>query len=241
MKVLAIDTSNRPISIAVLDGERVLATTTMTTQRKHAAYAMQIVEKLMKLAKLQPSDLDRVVVADGPGSYTGLRVAVTIGKVLADTLNIELVATSSLLTLALNVQKEGQLVMPLFDARNDILFTGLYRTSAKGPEVVIPDQHVAFEDFVAQVKEYDESIIFLGEDVEKYAERLQTIFGDHFKTMVGIDNLPQAAKLGIYGEQQTPMKDIDSFVPKYLRLTQAEADWQKLHPGEGHESYVEQV
>lgn len=241
MKVLAIDTSNRPLSIAVLDGEKVLATTTMTTQRKHAAYAMQIVENLVKLAKLQPEDLDLIVVADGPGSYTGLRVAVTIGKVLADTLQIELVSVSSLLTLALNVQKEGQLVMPLFDARNDILFTGLYRTSANGPIEVIPAQHVAFDDFVAQVKQYDEPIVFLGEDVDKYADRLQTIFGNHFKKMVGIDNLPQAAQLGIYGEKQLPLTDIDSLVPKYLRLTQAEADWQKLHPGEGHESYVEQV
>ncbi|WP_395317970.1 tRNA (adenosine(37)-N6)-threonylcarbamoyltransferase complex dimerization subunit type 1 TsaB [Fructilactobacillus frigidiflavus] len=241
MKVLAIDTSNRPLSIAVLDDEKVLATTTITTQRKHAAYAMQIVEKLMKLAKLQPEDLDRIVIADGPGSYTGLRVAVTIGKVLADTLQIELVTVSSLLTLALNVQTNEQLVMPLFDARNDILFTGLYRTSVNGPVEVLPDQHVAFEDFVQQVNQFDEPIIFLGEDVDKYAERLQTVFGSRFKTMAGIDNLPQAAKLGIYGEQQAPVAEIDRIVPKYLRLTQAEADWQKLHPGEGHESYVEQV
>ncbi|WP_413627567.1 tRNA (adenosine(37)-N6)-threonylcarbamoyltransferase complex dimerization subunit type 1 TsaB [Fructilactobacillus vespulae] len=241
MKVLAIDTSNRPLSVAILDDNQVLATTSMTTQRKHAAYAMSIIDELVKLAKIEPNDIQRVVIAKGPGSYTGLRVAVTIGKVLADTLQIELVTVSSLLTLALNVQAENQLVMPLFDARNDILFTGLYRTSDAGPQTIIADQHVPFEEFVQKIAKYSEPIIFVGEDVFKYSDRLKEIFGDRFKTLTGIDNLPQAAKLGIYGEKQAPLENIDQFVPQYLRLTQAEADWQKAHPGEGQDSYVEQV
>ncbi|ANZ58477.1 tRNA (adenosine(37)-N6)-threonylcarbamoyltransferase complex dimerization subunit type 1 TsaB [Fructilactobacillus lindneri] len=241
MKVLALDTSNRPLSVSVLNYDKVLATTTITTQRKHAAYAMQTIEDLVKVAKLKPSDLDRVVVAQGPGSYTGLRVAVTIGKVLSDTLKIDLVGISSLLALSLNVEKEGQLVAPTFDARNDILFTGLYRITSNGPKSVLPDQHISFEEWLKQLDQFDESIVFVGEDVANFKARLQAHFGTNFKSVVGIDNLPQAARIGIYGEQQRPVSDIDTFVPDYLRLTQAESDWQKLHPGEGHESYVEQV
>lgn len=239
MHVLAIDTSNQPLTVAVLDDERVLATTTMTTHRKHAEYLMPIVEKLVKYAKLTPQDLDRVVISNGPGSYTGIRIATTVGKVLADTLNIDLVGISSLMALVLNVQKEHQLVVPLFDGRNDNLFTGLYRTSQSGPEVVIEDQHINFDKWLQKLDEFNEPIIFVGSDVDHFVDRLKSHFGTNFKSLTGIDNLPQAAKIGVYGEKQDPVSNINNFNPNYLRLTKAQADWQKLNPGRENESYVE--
>ncbi|USS84938.1 tRNA (adenosine(37)-N6)-threonylcarbamoyltransferase complex dimerization subunit type 1 TsaB [Fructilactobacillus myrtifloralis] len=241
MKTLAIDTSNQPLTVAVVDGDRVLATTTITTQRKHAAYAMEIVERLVKLAKLTPADLERVVIANGPGSYTGLRVAVTIGKVLATTLGIELVTVSSLQTLALNVTAEQHLVVPLFDARNEILFTAVYRTSPTGPKLVVPEQHVALADWLQQLQQFTEPLTLVGSDVPKFVAQFQEHLNVPVRTVAGINNLPQASQLAMFGEQQPPVADVDQVVPNYLRMTQAEAEWQHKHPGEGSTGYVEQV
>ena len=91
MKILAIDTSNQPLSVAVLDDDHLLATKTMNISCNHSTTLMPVVAELLEDSHLDVADIDRFVVAEGPGSYTGLRIGVTTAKVLASTLNKELV------------------------------------------------------------------------------------------------------------------------------------------------------
>ena len=88
---------------------------------------MPAIDFLMSSLDLTPKDLDRIVVAEGPGSYTGLRIAVATAKTLAHTLNIELVGISSLLALVPR-QQEG-LVVPLMDARRNNVYAGFYENA----------------------------------------------------------------------------------------------------------------
>ena len=169
MKLLAIDTSNRPLSVAVLDDTQILATTTTNVGRNHSSTLLPIIEQAMAQAKVKPEELERVVVAAGPGSYTGLRIGVTTAKTLAFTLNKALVGVSSLAVLAGNVVTEGQLVAPLFDARRDNVFAGLYRIENQRPVNIIADQHVSVAAWGEQLAAYNEPIIFIGSDVDKYA------------------------------------------------------------------------
>ncbi|UQS86995.1 tRNA (adenosine(37)-N6)-threonylcarbamoyltransferase complex dimerization subunit type 1 TsaB [Nicoliella spurrieriana] len=237
MKVLALDASNRPLSIAVLEDQQILATTTTTIHQKHAQYLLPIIDQLMDDCGLAPDDLDRVVVAYGPGSYTGIRIATATAKVLAFTLGIKLVGVSSLQTLALNFTREGQLVNPIFDARNQNLFTGLYRIQDGKPMVVIPDQHVSLERWLAKLADYQNESIIGVADANHFKAQLPS----NFTLVQNLNNLPQAANLGLFGQTLPPVQDIDTFVPNYLRLTKAEADWQKLHPEEDSNSYVEKI
>ncbi|WP_187240463.1 tRNA (adenosine(37)-N6)-threonylcarbamoyltransferase complex dimerization subunit type 1 TsaB [Secundilactobacillus malefermentans] len=236
MKVLALDTSNRPLSVALLEDQTVLGTVTMTVHQKHAEYLLPVIEDLMAKSDLVPADLNRVVVAQGPGSYTGIRIGVTTAKVLADTLKIGLVGVSSLQALALNCQRDGQLVWPIFDARNNNIFTGLYRMKGGVPESVLADQHVDFDDFYRQVDALAETVYVIG-DGTHFADK----FNDNYLLANSVDNLPQAARLGILGEKLQLVTDVNDFVPNYLRLTQAEADWKKQHPEEDAGSYVEKI
>ena len=236
MKVLALDTSNRPLSVALLEDQTVLGTVTMTVHQKHAEYLLPVIEDLMAKSDLVPADLNRVVVAQGPGSYTGIRIGVTTAKVLADTLKIGLVGVSSLQALALNCQRDGQLVWPIFDARNNNIFTGLYRMKSGVPESVLADQHVDFDDFYRQVDALAETVYVIG-DGTHFADK----FNDNYLLANSVDNLPQAARLGILGEKLQLVTDVNDFVPNYLRLTQAEADWKKQHPEEDAGSYVEKI
>ncbi|WP_047998964.1 tRNA (adenosine(37)-N6)-threonylcarbamoyltransferase complex dimerization subunit type 1 TsaB [Lactiplantibacillus herbarum] len=241
MKLLAIDTSNRPLSVAVLEDTTILATTTTNIGRNHSSTLLPIIENLMAQAGLQPADLDRIVVATGPGSYTGIRIGVTTAKTLAFTLNKELVGVSSLAALAGNVVKEGQLVVPLFDARRDNIFTGLYRIENHQPVSVIADQHVSVTEWVQQLAQYPEPLVFIGTDVEQYATDLQAQLADRFVRAQAQLDLPQATVLGLIGRQLPPVEHIHDFVPDYLRLTQAERDWQAKHPEKEHAPYVEKI
>ena len=73
MKILALDTSNRPLSVAILDDGQLLAMTTTNIRKNHSIQLQPIIETLVKQVGLKMQDFKRIVVADGPCSYTGLR------------------------------------------------------------------------------------------------------------------------------------------------------------------------
>ena len=80
MKVLAFDTSSKALSLAILEDKQVLAETTINIKKNHSITLMPAIDFLMASLDLTPKDLDRIVVAEGPGSYTGLRIAVATAK-----------------------------------------------------------------------------------------------------------------------------------------------------------------
>lgn len=181
MKILAIDTSNKPLSVAVMDNDQLLAQTTLTTHRKHAEFLMPVIEDLVKKADLTPTDLDRVVVADGPGSYTGIRMAVTAAKTIANTLGIELVTVSSLLNLALNVQRADVLINPIFDGRNQNMFTGLYRWNHGTIETVIEDQHISLGKWLPAISDYEQPILIIG-DTASFEDDMRNVLHSRLLT-----------------------------------------------------------
>ncbi|XIF20479.1 MAG: tRNA (adenosine(37)-N6)-threonylcarbamoyltransferase complex dimerization subunit type 1 TsaB [Acetilactobacillus jinshanensis] len=214
----------------MLEDHRVLSTMTTTVHRMHSKELLPIVKRLMNHSGLEPEDLTRVVVASGPGSYTGIRIACTMAKVLAFGLGIDLVSVSSLKTLALNLSaNEGALVNPVFDARNENMYTGLYRIKNHVPVSVIRDQHIPLVNWLNELKKIKEPIIGIG-DADHFKKAYQKALGQQISFPVGLDNLPQAGELGRYGETQQPVKDVNAFLPHYLRLTPVQARWLKKHP-----------
>lgn len=89
MKILSIDTSNAPLAIALVEDKQLVAETTLNITKNHSVFLMPVIEQLMQMASWTPQQLNRIVVAKGPGSYTGVRIAVTTAKTLASTLNID--------------------------------------------------------------------------------------------------------------------------------------------------------
>ncbi|MCY9807169.1 tRNA (adenosine(37)-N6)-threonylcarbamoyltransferase complex dimerization subunit type 1 TsaB [Lentilactobacillus senioris] len=240
MKILALDTSNQPLSVAVLVDGKMQASETLTTHKKHAEFLLPVIEDLVSKSGLQPAEIDRVVAAVGPGSYTGIRMATTFAKSFASTLDKELVAVSSLLALALNIRAENVLINPMFDGRNQNMFTGLYQWQNGQLKAVVEDQHTNVNDWLDQLTEFNLPIVMVGE-IDNFVEPYQEILGDRVQVTEGLQNIPNAALLAEYGQQLEPIKNVDSLEPRYLRLTKAEADWQAAHPDERGGNYVEKV
>lgn len=240
MKILALDTSNQPLSVAVLVDGKMQASETLTTHKKHAEFLLPVIEDLVQKSGLTPVEIDRVVAAVGPGSYTGIRMATTFAKSFASTLNKELVAVSSLLTLALNIRAENVLINPIFDGRNQNMFTGLYQWQNGQLESVIADQHTNVNDWLAQLTALKLPIMMVGE-IDNFVAPYQEALGDQIELATGLQNIPNAALLAEYGQQLEPISEVDGLEPRYLRLTKAEADWQAAHPDERGGNYVEKV
>ena len=227
MKVLAFDTSSKALSLAILEDKQLLAETTINIKKNHSITLMPAIDFLMTCLDLTPKDLDRIVVAEGPGSYTGLRIAVATAKTLAHTLNIEVVGMSSLLALVPS-QQEG-LVVPLMDARRNNVYAGFYENE----NPVLPEAHLSFAEVLEQVKDA-EQVTFVGE-VGAFAEQIQ----ERLPQANYQETLPNAANLALWAWD----KEVDSlhdFVPNYLKRVEAEENWLKNHTESG-ESYIKRL
>ena len=227
MKVLAFDTSSKALSLAILEDKQVLAETTINIKKNHSITLMPAIDFLMESLDWTPKDLDRIVVAEGPGSYTGLRIAVATAKTLAHTLNIELVGMSSLWALV-PYQQEG-LFVPLMDARRNNVYAGFYENA----KPVMPEAHLSFEEVLEKVKGASQ-VTFVGE-VAPFVEQIQ----EHLPRTNYKETLPNAATLALLAWD----KEADSlhdFVPNYLKRVEAEENWLKNHTESG-ESYIRRL
>ena len=227
MKVLAFDTSSKALSLAILEDKQVLAETIINIKKNHSITLMPAIDFLMSSLDLTPKDLDRIVVAEGPGSYTGLRIAVATAKTLAHTLNIELVGMSSLLALVPR-QQEGLLV-PLMDARRNNVYAGFYENA----KPVMPEAHLSFAEVLEQVKDA-EQVTFVGE-VGPFVEQIQ----EHLPQANYQETLPNTANLALLAWDREAAS-LHDFVPNYLKRVEAEENWLKNHTEFG-ESYIKRL
>lgn len=212
MVSLCIDTSNQPISVALVQEGAVLNVHTSNVKRNHSLQLMPIIEQLISEAKLTPQHISEVIVAEGPGSYTGLRIGVTTAKTLAYTLNCELYGVSSLKVLAATTKQPECYIVPIIDARRQYVYTGVYKWSDKELMTIMEDQYIALEDLLSHIQSYD-NVIFVGQDTQHF---------DELKSYSQQPNLPQADRMvNIKG---TPSA-VHSFTPQYLKLSEAEQNW----------------
>lgn len=231
MKILAIDTSNYTLGIALIDDDRVIGEYITNIKKNHSIRVMPAIETLMKDCDMISSDLEKIVVAEGPGSYTGVRIGVTIAKTLAWTLNIPLAGVSSLAVVAASAGHyfDG-IISPLFDARRGQIYTGLYKYD-NGRLIVDKQDHLLLaKDWVAALKVRQERVLFVGNDLPIHEAVIKEALGDQAVLAKLTEQNPRPAELAFLGRDKEPV-DIHSFVPNYIRLAEAESKWLEANKG----------
>ena len=228
MNILAMDTSNKALSLAILENEETLGQVTLNIKKNHSITLMPAIDFLMNSLDMNPADLDRIAVAQGPGSYTGLRIAVATAKTLAHTLKIELVGVSSLLALVPE-QVEG-LVIPIMDARRNNVYAGFYQFG----QVVQPEAHLPLAEVLEMAGAANQSVTFVGETTA-FTEQIEAALPQAAIR----STLPDAAAVGRLG-LDLPAQSIHDFVPNYLKRVEAEENWLKTHQ-ESSDSYIQRL
>lgn len=222
-----MDTSAQTLAVALLEDEKLVGQVTLTIKKNHSITLLPTIDFLLASVGWQPDDLERIVVAEGPGSYTGLRIAVATAKTLAQTLKIDLVGVSSL--FALVPEKSTGLVIPLIDARRNNVYAGFYEQG----RAVQPEAHLPFEqvlDFAAGFEE----VTFVGE-VEAFSEQIE----ERLPQARIEPSLPNAYLIGKAG-LSLPAQSVHDFVPNYLKRVEAEENWLKNHT-ESKGSYIKRL
>lgn len=227
MKVLAFDTSNQPLTVTLAEDDQVKYIFTSNVARNHSIQLLSSIQAAMQHENWQFDELDRIVVAQGPGSFTGLRIGVTVAKVLANTIGTDLIGVSSLAILAQQVINH-KIVVPLFNARNQNVFAGVYQNGIN----IKPDEHQSFANLCQWLKSNQQldDLIFVG-DTEPFNDTIQSEF-PHAAVLTAEESLPDGKGIIALQKNILPVDDIDTFNPNYLRKTQAELNWLENHPGQ---------
>lgn len=209
---LLIDTSNRPLSIALNRNGALIAEINSTVKKTHSATIMDYIDKLFKIADINKKDVDRIIVARGPGSYTGVRIGVTVAKTLAFSLGIKLYSASSLFVIAASAGREG-IFAPVFDGRRGNVFGAVYQMKDDYYKIMVEPQYMSFDGLKEELKSFNSSEVLLDQD-----EKFSTGAGKFIHTV------PKIAAVEKY---ETALKEEDAhrLVPEYLRVSEAERNW----------------
>ena len=243
MPVLAIDTSNKTLSVAIVKDEGTIVEQTVPDTLQHSVKLMPAIQEVLQESQVSMQELSGVIVAKGPGSYTGLRIGVTVAKTLAKTLQIPLKAVSSLQAIVANVVEvvpEGAYVVPFFDARRDNIFTGLYQVNQEFSQLIVQERHISWIDWLQELATYEAPLYFVGQLTDAQKELVVEKLGDKVVFAKESDAIAHAgffAKLA----QDAPEEDADVFVPTYLKLAEAEENWKAIHQEEQETNYVERM
>jgi len=235
MKLLVIDTSNWPLGVAVLENGVVLGEINSYISKNHSLRLMPAIEQLFKELNLKPAELDGIGVAQGPGSYTGVRIGVTTAKTLAWSLRVPLVGISSLQVIAQGAAGFPGVIVPMIDARRGQVYRGCYRWDEEAGIVMEQevDQLQLVSDMVEELKEKNTPILFIGEGALAHQELVKEC-GLHAQLASGLQHKPRAAHLGLlasYYWDSRAVKEIHAFAPEYLQLAEAEANWNAKQKG----------
>lgn len=223
-RVLAIDTSSYVLGVAIVEEDRVIGELVTNLNKNHSVRAMPAVDQLMKDCEIKPDTLDRIVVGRGPGSFTGVRIGVTLAKTLAWSLNVPLVGVSSLELLAANGRYFKGVISPIMDARRGQVYTGLYTWDKTGIQTEVEDVNITLTDWLGMLKEKNEDVLFIGNDVHLHKETIIEYLGEMAHFAETSENNPRPSELALIGMQREA-EDVHTFVPNYTRLAEAEAKW----------------
>ena len=224
MTILSIDTSNYPLGVALIEEDKVIGEYITYMKKNHSVRAMPAIEQLLKDCEIEPKDLTKIVVANGPGSYTGVRIGVTLAKTLAWSLNIPLIPVSSLATLASSGRYFPGYIVPLFDARRGQVYTGLYEFQGDQLVCIEEDCNILLEDWVTKLKDYRKDILFVGNDISIHENVIKDVLGDQARLAPFVSHNPRPSELAFIGQglEETSAHEV---LPNYIRMAEAEVKW----------------
>ncbi|WP_420385591.1 tRNA (adenosine(37)-N6)-threonylcarbamoyltransferase complex dimerization subunit type 1 TsaB [Roseivirga sp.] len=218
--ILSIETATTVCSVALTDGQQIVARKKLYTDKSHANQLTLLVTEMMKEAGLVLADLKAVAISEGPGSYTGLRIGISTAKGLCYALNIPLIGISTLKAMAHEVNatmnEAGGLLCPMIDARRMEVYTALY--SPEMTEVMAPHPKILDESsFEETLKE--SGVLFFGNGAPKFSEVLQN---ENARFVEEIS--PSAWAIGQLAAERfanQQFEDLAYFEPSYLKEFQA--------------------
>lgn len=231
MKIAAIDSSGLVASVAILDGETMLATYSVNYKKTHSQTLLPMLAEITQMTEFELNTLDAIAIAKGPGSFTGLRIGSATAKGIGQALSKPIVEVPTLDAMAYQLYGVERVICPMMDARRGQVYTGLYCFKRENQEtrfsVLKPQQAVAVEEIVEQINALGRPVIYLGDGVPVHEAVLKEKTKVDFEFAPAACNRQNAAALATLAAEyykQGITVSADAHRPEYLRMSQAERE-----------------
>ncbi len=163
--ILAVDTSGRTASCAVTENGVLLGYRMLYTQRAHSQILLPMAKQLLEETGHTVQDVDLFAAANGPGSYTGLRIGIAAMQALAFAGNKQCAGISSLEGLAWNLCGRTGILCACLAARKNLCYCAFFESSGKTVTRLTEDSILEAGDIAAQIEHYHEPVMVIGDGI----------------------------------------------------------------------------
>lgn len=222
MKILAIDSSSKPASAAVSDGERILSESYVNNGFTHSKTLMSVVKNTVESAGISINNIDLIACVTGPGSFTGIRIGVACAKGIAFPNNIPCVGISTLEAMAYGVQSFDGYVCAVMDARCSQVYTATFRVCFGTVERITEDRAISIDELVNELSSLDNTVYLMGDGAHLIKNKSDN--GNFVLVSENIRYQRASGALLAALEKKDACIAPDELVPVYLRLPQAERE-----------------
>lgn len=222
MKILAVDTATRSCSVAIADGEALLAETTLDSSETHSRHLVRLIETLVGDSGLCLDRIEAFAVARGPGSFTGLRIGIGTVKGLAVAGGCPVVGVSTLAALAWQVGPTDHAICPIIDARRSEVYAATFRWDANGPVPTDAERVTTIDSLLATLAL---PAVFIGNGAAAYRRQIAEKAGHLALFAAAGLNTGRAAAIAALAARRLSAgeaDDVETLVPTYLRKSDAE-------------------
>lgn len=223
MKILSLDTTTAFGSVALLEETRLLSEVNYELGLTHSERLLSVIDFLLRMNSLDIPDLDGFAVAVGPGSFTGIRIGMSLVKSLAMASGKPVAAVSTLNALAWKLRyPEGKLIAPALDAKKGEIYAALFESASRGLRELIP-QGAYVPDRFFSLLPVRRVIHFLGSAVQLYREKILQYYQDRARFDSHTSFI--AHEVGLIGYEifkRGEGLDYHQIEPLYFRKSQAE-------------------
>ncbi|MBC8282839.1 MAG: tRNA (adenosine(37)-N6)-threonylcarbamoyltransferase complex dimerization subunit type 1 TsaB [Nitrospinae bacterium] len=225
MKILGIDTSSASGSVALLDNNCIVSESLLDGSPAYSDKLLAEVDSILKRAQTKLNDLEGFVITKGPGSFTGLRVGMSLLKGLILATEKPFATVNTLDAYAETVPSGPYLICPVLDARKKEVYTALFDSKKDVYERKTPDQAISPAKLCDQI---NQPTLFVGNGLEIYEELFTSRLKGNYVHNAPMKSITVAASAGLIASRDLKNNlnyNLDSLMINYVRPSEAELNY----------------
>lgn len=225
MRILAFDSSAKSASVAILCDNRIIGSSFINTNITHSQTLVPMAEQLLNNTNLSINDIDALAVSVGPGSFTGVRIGVSVVKGIAMPLNLPCIGVSTLEAMAYNYIEKDCIIVSTMDARCNQVYNALFRFNDCKLERLCGDRPISISELEKDLENYKEKVILIGDG----AKLCYDAFGYKYDNVyLAPENIRYQNAVGVaFSALTKEAVSAEKIMPTYLRLPQAQRELKK--------------
>ena len=225
MKILSVECSATPASCAIIDDGKIVASSFINTKLTHSQTLMQMIINTLDNSATKLGDIDKIAIAVGPGSFTGLRIGISAVKGLAAPSNIPCLPVSTLEGMAEQFVNQDSIICAVMDARCNQFYNALFEVKDGNITRLCEDRAISIADLETELKANDKPFTLCGDGFAVCEKNFQDVEFQIADEQVRFPQGVAVCTLAIkyINEAKSP----DKISPAYLRLPQASRELLK--------------